>query len=85
MVNRIYLDQFARFSGVRAAWVIRADSLLPRSVEAVVTAQDAPHTAETNAYSIVNAQVMPNDLSTALQTSTQAQDVFDESGRDSCG
>ena len=85
MVNGVYLNQFTGSRDARAAWVVWSDTFLPRSVEAVVTAQDAPHTAETDANPIVNAQMMPNDLSTALQTSTQAQDVFDESGRDSCG
>jgi hypothetical protein len=85
MVNGVYLNQFTGSRDARAAWVVWSDTFLPRSVEAVVTAQDAPHTAETNAYSIVNAQMMPNDLSTALQTGAQAQDVFDENRRDSCG
>jgi hypothetical protein len=46
MVDRISFNEFTRLGDVRTTGIIWANTFLSRSVKAVVTAQDAPHTTE---------------------------------------
>jgi hypothetical protein len=78
MMDRIRFNKLTWSSNHWTMRVIWSYSFLPSAVKAVVTPQDAAHTAETDGNAVLVQEMMPDHLSAALEACAENKDSCDK-------